>query len=108
MKNLNLELEHGGGFMIDFEGERAQVALVSPTRWSYPDDGKSARLRAFAYGDVAQLFLAAPKLRAALLRAAAEIREMGCTCSSDRLRKPGHARDCAGSKTAARYERIAK
>ncbi len=49
--------------MVEFEGRLVQVALISSTRWTYPDGGKTQRLQELAE-QYAQLFIAAPALLA--------------------------------------------
>jgi len=54
-----------GSIRAQFEGEEVQIALVSTTRWSHPDGGKTRRLQAQS-NDNARLIAAAPELLAAL------------------------------------------
>ena len=38
-------IEDDCAVMMEFEGEPAQIVMLNETRWTYPDGGKTARLR---------------------------------------------------------------
>ena len=57
--------EEDRAVMMEFEGQDAQIAVLSETRWPYPDGGKTARLRA-GRAERARLIAAAPELLEAL------------------------------------------
>lgn len=51
----------GSSIMAVFEDQEVQVACISPTSWSYPDGGKTHRLREQSKAN-ANLIAAAPEL----------------------------------------------
>jgi hypothetical protein len=64
-------LEDGNSIMAEFEGQKVQIAVMSHTRWPYPDNGKTQRLHEQSKFN-AELMISAPDLLVEVERLQAE------------------------------------
>src|SRR3990167_6161126 len=65
--------EEGFSLCADWEGEQVQLASMSPTQWTYPDDGKNQRLRTENRANFCMI-AASPARTHALAKLVAELR----------------------------------